>query len=66
MSGLLKEVADSIVIPPKPEKKSVKGVYIEDSVWDVLKQIAEEKGVSVSSFSGMLLRKAVSEFQENK
>lgn len=63
MSGLLKEVTDSIVVPPKPEKRSVRGVYIEDSVWTVLKQIAEEKGVSVSNLSGLLLKKAVSDFQ---
>jgi predicted DNA-binding ribbon-helix-helix protein len=59
MSDYIEKVADSVVNREKTRKKTIRGIYIDDDVWDRLKEVANERGLTPSKLLRETLRAAL-------
>lgn len=59
MSDYIEKVADSVVNREKVRKKTIRGIYIDDDVWEKLKEVANERGLTPSKLLRETLRAAL-------
>ncbi len=59
MTDFLESVANSMKPREKATKKTVRGIYVEDEIWDLLKKMADDRGLTVTGLASEIIRKAV-------